>query len=374
MGKSPTDTVTVEAIDQDLTLDNFTSLALLNSITKPSEASFEVGDEGTFNSLMDLTQLGAKFRVVVNSRLRLTGRIEARDSPLDAAGSSVIQFTVRTRMTDAMYASANPKVRTKNTSIKQFILDCYESVGLVESDFIFRADVARDLISGKTTRGGKARKDIDAIKEDQAKVRPPETVHAAVDRHLRRHGFMHWDAPDGRIVVGEPDDEQDPLYRFRLRRDQGVLNNVKSAARTQDVGGAPTILGTYGTGGGRVFTKAKISAIEENDDLVLKGFVRPVVLVDESVKTRQLAERRTRREMANRSRGLDKFTLKFDGLSYAGNGDLTNYSPDTTADLDIQTLGGAVGRFYVEEVAMQVGTQSSHATTIQVVPPGVWSL
>ena len=374
MGRSPTDIVTVEAVDENVTFDKFTSLVLSNSIVNPSEASFEVGDEGTFNSLIELTALGAKFRVFVNSRPRLKGRIEVRNSPLDAAGSSVIQFTVRTRLTDAMYSSADPKVRTKDTSIKQFILDCYATIGLVESDFVFRADVARELITGRATRGGAPRKDIDTIKEDQAKVRPPESPHGAVERHLRRHGFMQWDAPDGRIVIGEPDDAQNPIYRFRILRHGGAQNNLLSAERAEDIGQSPSVLTVGGTGGGRVFSKAKVSAVERRQDVIDRGFVRPVLLVDESIKTNQLAQRRARREMANRTRMLDRFVLRTDGLSYNSGSGPVNYAPDTTCDLNVETLGGAVGRFYLEEVTMQVGATSGQVTKMTVVPPGVWVL
>src|SRR3990167_8752019 len=123
---TPFDTITVEAVAAGgKAFDRFTSVELKASITEPWEAGFELGDDGSWNDLAELTALGAEFRVTVNDRLMLTGRVELRDSPADASGSSVLRFVVRSRLTDAVYASANPATRVKGVSVKEFVTRCY---------------------------------------------------------------------------------------------------------------------------------------------------------------------------------------------------------------------------------------------------------
>lgn len=376
MALSPADQLRVETIDTDAgVFDNFTTFGLRNTILAPSEASFEAGDDRTFNSLIELTNLGANFRVTLNSRPRLTGRVEARDSPQDASRGSVLRFVVRTRLNDAAVASADPRIRVKDTTLRDFILALYDTIGVGEDQFEFRADLGRELITGKASRGGRTPLDIAPLKQDQAKVRPPETVFQAADRHLRRFGFMHWDSPDGKIIVGQPDDTQDPIYRFVVRSSSDQFhNNCLSIRRTEDVGQAATLMGVYGTGGGRVFSKAKVSAVEVNQQLLDAGFNRAVLAVDEGIKTKEFAERRVRREAANRNRTLNRMTVVTDELSYRDGEQRINFGPDTVADLDSELLGGALGAYYVEGVDMTRDPSAGDQTQISCVVKGIWVL
>lgn len=377
MTSSPQDTISVEAVSDgtNSVFDRFTTFMLKNSITSPSEASFESGDDGSFESLRQLTALGSIFRVFVNGRARLTGRVEMRDSTDDPSRSSNIRFVIRTKLTDAVVASCDPKVRTKNASIKEFVLACYATIGVGEDQFIFDPKTSRDLLTGKSSRGARAPRDLAPIKDDQAKVRPPETVFQAVDRHLKRHGFMHWDSPDGKIIVGAPDDTQDPIYRFVQRRTTGSFsNNVISCQEAQDVGQAPTIMSVLGTGGGGGIAKSKISATEANETMVDGEFQRPLLIVDEGIKTKERANRRVRREMAQRTRGLQNLNVICDGLSYRSDGGLVPYAPDTVAELNIERLGGSLGAFYCESVEMTQSPGMADRTILRVVPEGIWVL
>jgi len=371
----PVDRVTLEAVDQNGSVfDAWTSFELRNTMIGGSHASFEVGDAGTYNALEELTRLGSRFKVYVNDKPRLGGKVHTRQSPADAFRASVVQFIVRTFLSEAMVVSADPAVRVEETSIKDFILAVYRTIGATESDFVFEADVARDLITGRATKGGRSPTDLEPIKVDQARVRAPETVHAAVDRHLRRHGFMHWDGPDGKIVVGEPDDEQDPLYYLRLLRGEGAQNNVLSVNRTQDIGTAATLLGVFGQGGGTEFSKAQFQSVEANEDLTNLGFIRPVLIIDESIRTEELAARRARREMGQRSRSLDSWQIEADGLSFRDGREFIPYAPDTVCDILVETHGGAVGRYYVEATQLRLDPHMGAKSSLTIVPPGSWRL
>lgn len=359
----------------DFNFGEWTSFSLTNTIVGPAEASFELGDETGYGRMEQLLELGALLYVTVDDRSRIVGRVEARDSAIDASGSATQRCVVRTRITDALTASAPARVQVRNTSVKDFILALYEGIGLEEADFDFQANVSRDLMTGRTSRGQRTAPDLEPLKIDQAKVKPPEAIFAAADRHLRRHGFLHWDGPDGRIVVAAPDDQQEPVATLRLfNPPNGQHNNVLRAERSQSVADSPTVLGVFGIGGGNDFAKARVSAIQFNEDLIRRGFRRSSVIVDEAVRTKALAEARVRREYSQRSRGLERLTVTVDGLSYREGSELVPWSPDTVVDCVIEPLGGALGAYYVESVQMTRSATASDASVLSLVQRGSWVL
>lgn len=377
MSRSPVDFISVESVDGDLAfaMDQITSFEARRSITSPSEVSMEIGDDGSFLALKELTALGQKFRITLNDRPLLQGRVEMRDSPLDAGQGSVLRFVVRTFLTDALYASADPKVRIKDVSIKQFILAVYAPLGLVERDFVFDARASRDLLTGKTTRGGAAPPDLEALKEDQAKIRPPETIFQAADRHLRRHGLMHWDTSDGRIVVAAPDENQDPIYYLRsFRGPNGSPNNVLRMQRVEDVSDAASSVAVFGWGGARDYQKAKVQFLADETRVLDAGFYRPVVIVDEGVKTLALAQRRATQERSRRARKIDSYRAEMDGLAFDDGSARLPYEIDTVADVITDTHGGSVGRYFVEEVAFHRTPRGGDTTSLTLVGPGSWVL
>jgi prophage tail gpP-like protein len=382
MSRSPLDVVQVNAIglpDEsqqfDFNFRNWTSFCLKNSIVAPSEASFEIGDDTSYGRLSHLCQLGAEFVVMVDDRARMVGRVEAISGPSDARQSTVQSFVIRTRMSDAAYASAPQGLQLKRASIKQFVLACYAGIGLEEKHFDFRGDVSRNLMTGVSTKSPREHRPIEAITTEQAKVNPPETIFTAVDRHLRRHGMMHWDSGDGRIVVAAPDDTQEPVAHLLCRRHpNGQYNNVLSVQRDQDVSQSPTELGIFGVGGGVTFSKSRVSDIVYNEALKRRGFRRSVVIVDEAVKTKQLAGARANREFAMRNRGLDALQITVDGLSFREGSALLPWSPDTTHDVFLEQLGGSLGVYYLESVEMTRNVGVADQSKLTLVKQGVWVL
>lgn len=401
MAESPFDRVTVEAYGRpgstfsDFNFDAWTSFALSNSIVSPAEAAFELGDVTGWDRMEELVGLGAQFRVFVDDRLRLTGRVEQLTSTSDARQSATQRFCVRTKLSDAIVSSAPQNVRMQNRTVREFLLALYADIGLVEGDFDFRGDVSRDLMTGRITRGADSkgkRRSVDGrpladplpgfealdATDAEAKAQPTESLFDCAARHLRRHGLMHWDGPDGRIVVAAPNDQQEPSGVLRMLRGSGPgdaqFNNVLSAERDQDVSKAPTVLGLFGTGGKASFARSKVSATVRNDDLIARGFKRRIGIFDEGVTTKALATRRAAHEFAQRNRGLDRFTILVDGLSYRDGVDPVPWAHDTTVDLIVEELGGAVGLYYVEDVQMTRDATNGDATKLSVVKQGVWQL
>lgn len=378
----PLDTVRVEVIGSGTVaggqLDNFTSLLIRNDITMPSEASFEVGDDGTWRSLGNIFEPGVEFQVFVNNTPRLRGRVEMNDVPFDPRAGAVVRFTVRTKLSDAMFASADQRTRVRGVSIKDFILALYKPLGYTEADFVFDQSVSRNLLTGKSRQQGETPKDLEPIKPDEARVKPPESIYAAADRHLRRHGLMHWDDPTGKIVVGAPNDEQEPTFTFNMFRDPGAagnkVNNVLGATRTRDWSGVPAIVGVFGRGGKRDFTKARVAGFAEARDVSDAGFFRPVTIIAEGIRSRDLADRAAARELAARSKRKDAFAIDVDGFSWWDGQGQTIYAPDTVADVNTDVAGGNAGAFYLHAVTLMRDATNGDTASLELVKRGIWRL
>lgn len=368
------DTVRIESEDGS-SFNIFNSLSIVNDLTAPSEAAFEVGDDGTWNELEEITGLGQKFKVFVNDRLRLSGRVELNDIPVDAGNGAVTRFTVRTLMADAMYAAAMPNIKYKSTSIKEFILSLWSPLGVTESDFIFKADVSRNLMTGTSSDGTKSPVELEELKEEQAKVNPPETIAQASERHLKRHGIMIWDAPDGKLVVGAPDDLQTILYQFRMfgEPSRRNLNNVISIQRTRDASGVPGFVYMAGTGGSKDWTKSKVRGFAYQD-LILKKFYRPVIIVSEGLKNEKLAQHQAERELTSRSQRLDTWTVNVDGLSFFDGMQRYQYAIDTTAEIISSVAGGPSGAYLVTRVQLNRNVNEGDTAELTVIKRGLWRM
>lgn len=377
MTTRPNDTVVIEAdtgAGFDFLVDRATSFEITNDLLQPAQCLVEIGDDGTWNAATDAMRTGNKFAVSVNGQRRLSGRMIAKRMPLSVDTGATAQLTIRTSMADAAYASCSPSINIRKGTLKDALLQAYEPLGLVESDFIFDADLAVDIMTGKGT--GARAVSLDDIKEDQAKVSPPESIYAFVERHLNRFHLSHWDAVDGRIVVGAPNDEQAPMYSLRsLTGPAGQFNNVVRAERIEDYEGVPSILGVFGAGGGKSYAKAKVSASETDDALTEAGIYRPVLVIDESVKTQGQAESRVAREMSIRSRQRDAWRLELDGLSHWDGQVAIPWGIDTVADVQCDLASGpASGSYLVTRCTLRGDAESGFTTSLDLVAKGIWRL
>lgn len=359
----------------EMNFKDWTSFSMTSSMVQPAELSLELGDDTGWDRLQDLVQLGAEFACFVGDRPRMAGRVEAVSAPSSAGGSSTQQVVIRTKLSDAVFASAPQGMRLARATIKDFIVAAYSAIGFTEDDFDFQGDVSRDLMTGVDSRGKRPPPAFETLTIEDAKVMTTESVFAAVDRHLRRHGLLHWDGPDGRIVVAAPDDQQDPAYRLRSRRPPNArANNICEISRDFDVSTAPTQLGMFGKTGGGNFTKAKVGSVIQNTDLVRAGFRRAVIFIDESLKNKAQTLHRASREFSARSRGLERLNVKVDGLQYREGNALLPWTPDTTVDVTAEQLGGALGTYYLESVTFSRNASQGDTTMLSLVKQGAWVL
>jgi prophage tail gpP-like protein len=353
----------------------FNSINITNDITAPSEASFDVGDDGSWAELADILKHGTRFRVFLNDRLRMTGRVHVRQSPTSTGGGAVIQVTIRTKLSDARFASADPRTRVENTSIGDFIYALYKPLGYERDAFVFAANVERNVMTGVGAKGIVAPADLEPIKQDQAKVNPPETIFDAAARHLKRYGLMHWDTPNGQIYVGRPDDQQQPIYDLRLRRGSaGRGNNLASAQRVQDWSDAPTTVTVFGTRNGKDLFNAPLRGGAGNIDIIDAGFYRPVLIQNESAKNQAQVDSQAKRERSARSKKLDAWECAVDGWSYWDGQKQIPWGTNTTANLSVDTAGGAQGRYYLQKVAVSLTPGGGQTASLSLVAPGTWEI
>lgn len=420
--KRPDDTITIESVGGEVSVvvDRAMNYELAMSLRQPSIARFEVGDDRTWGAWRDVTRIGGQFRILVNNQPRLKGRMLTRNMPLSSDAGATVQLTVRTHLADAAFTACTPGLEVRGVTLQKLVLLAFERQGLTEADFDFRADLARDVITGRRSgqpnaaagirarlarleqdtsasleeitrqkrvlnqslQGAETRPvvpDLVEIQVAQANVQPGETVRAFVDRHLYRHGLMMWDGSDGRIVIGHPDDSQTPLYLLACLRDraQSAANNIESASRLEDYEQVPTALWVYGRDGGKGYAvKGSVKASER--DAVLSAIEPPldriVMILDQGVKTQELAEARARREMLGRSLAKDAWVLQTDGFSYWSGRERIPYAIDTVAELRVDLAERADGPYLIHECVMNGTPAGGHSTRLTAVGKGIWVL
>jgi prophage tail gpP-like protein len=369
------DTVHVEIVGGDR-LDNFTSLQISNDLMSPSEAAFELGNDGTWAELEEQIAHGTEYKVFINDRLRLTGRVEVQDLPVDAMAGSVTRFTVRTKLADAAFASALPNLRVKDTSIKEFILALYAPLGYTEADFLFDPATARDLLTGRDTagKGSPVQVDLEPMTEAEAKVNPPETVYVAADRHLRRHGLIHWDAPDGFIVVSAPNDQQEPIYKLICNKADGRGNNVLGFTPTRDWSGVPSSVTLIGSNIKRGTSRKRVGAIEIEPQVTAAGFYRPVIVPAEGVRTAAKATRAAAREMSARRKQMDAIVAEVDALSFWDGYENVGFGVDVVMAVESDVAGGPLGPYFVHQVVCSRDADNGDRTNLVMLKKGLWTL
>ncbi len=379
MARRERDTVRIESVqggDFSIVVDRCTQYEVVNDLTAPSAARFELGDDGTWSVIRDAIAIGGRFQVSVNDKPRLTGRLLTRNLAVSADAGGTVQVVVRTRLADAMFTTIDPKIGTKNTTLEALVLAAFDRMQLTRADFIFATDLARDLFTGRG-RGGSATPDLSAMKEDEARPHPPETVYSFVDRHLSRFHLMMWDAPDGRIVIGAPDDKQRPLYLMSAHRGRaGLTNNLLSATKTEDFEEVPAEMWVFGVGGGKDQARARIKFVTVDPTLAaVEPFLdRTAMVIDESIVTQAQAEARARRELMRRRLMSDSWVLETDGLSYWTGTERIPYGVDTVADVRVDVAGGANGAYLVYQTKLTGSADRSHTTQLTCCGKGIWAL
>ena len=369
--------VTIESTNgkgRPVRVDRNTSYEALTDMTGPSEARLELGDNGTWSAIRDAISIGRQFRLAINDRSIVTGRLLARTVPTSADSGTTVQISIRTALADAAFTSCNP-VNVQGATLESLVLNAYSTIGVDIDRFEFNADMARNVLTGRGGRSSGA-VDLAAITEEDARVQPPETVFAFVDRHLRRFGLMHWDGPDGTIVFGKPNDTQPAIYTLQSLRASPRGNNVISATRTEDYEGVPSSLSVYGRGSKWDYQHATIKATLTDPTLSALDptLPRQTMVLDESVASVNQAIARAKREMAERSRSKDAWEVTVRGWTFRdASGALVPWATDTVSKLVVDSVSSVSAPYYIWRVHRTGNVQSEHTAQLSLSAQGVWS-
>lgn len=378
MASRPRDEITVETSSGACRI--FHEIEISNDYTEATRATFSTGDDGSWPSISQIVEPGEEVRITLNGRVAFAGRWEENHAPNDPHSGSKVKSVARTRMADAHYASAAMDTRVTDVSLKTFLISLFKQVGFVESDFVFDASAVRNLLTGEG--GGKSVAPIEGVTEGKAKIQPKETVWDAAERHAKRHHARIWCAGDGRVVVGVPNDQAEPVYRFVCRRGRGQTdgNNVMSAERGRDWSEVPSSVEVTG-----------MVAVEDEDDKPLRAlatdvdlaavnqrsrhFHRRVSMPIEGVKSQANAQAQAERELASRSKKKSTWTVTVDGWSFWNGQKLIPYAIDQTVDVDIEVVGAeAHGRFLVHKLTRTIDPHRGATSKLELLAPGILSM
>lgn len=358
--------------------DRYSSLEITNDIVGPTEATLELGDDTAWPELSRMVAPGKEWRVVLNGQPRLKGRAEVNEVPASATGGIGLSLTIRTKLSDARFNTADEKIRVEKSSVKDFVLACYEPLGYSEPDFLFAPFTARDLLTGAQGGGGSPA-DLEPLKVDQAKVQPGETIYDAVERHLGRFHATHWDAPDGRIVVGVPDDTQAPLYRLQAKRGAASRgNNLLSVRRIRDWSEVARSVTVTGQDRGQTSARKRVRATAVDDDVDAVAsetghFNRQLLVSGSQARQQSHAEALAQRELSVRQRRKSGLEAKVDGWSFWDGSQQIPWANDTTTNVDIDAFGvESKSRYLITRVTLALSTTGSATTSLTMVSPGIW--
>jgi len=353
----------------------FQSVSLTQDLYDTSTAVFEIGGDEAWEALESVVRQGQEFRVTLNGRLQMTGRAEVNEIPVTSNDGASITLTCRTKMADARYASADPKLRFKDVSIKDFVLAAYKPLGYLESDFVFSAYADVNLVTGRA-KGSPAPVDLAPLKADSLKVNPPETIFDCVSRVLKRHHAMHWDGADGRILVGSPAIDTAVLYNFQcIRANGGAGNNVLSAKRIVDWSEVASEVSVHGTTPGTDISKAAFRGLAVDLDLLAEAarsghFARRVLIPADGVKSQKQAEAQAARELAARSKRKNAWEFELDGWTFWNGHESIPFSINAMSACRVDTIGGkANGKFLITTMTRTLSVENGATTRITLVDP-----
>jgi hypothetical protein len=362
--KRPIDRITIVGDAGEWEL--FERVEITHDLSSPSVATIALGDDGAYSQMLSTMRPGSKWSLWIGNALQLAGRVEVFDWPADESGIKV-GLTIKTKLSDAQYASASTSTRVYDTSIEDFIVQLFAQIGYKREDFIFEGSTRVDLMSGKKSKVSKASTTLEPIDAKAAKVSPGETIFEAASRHLERHGLLLLDHPDGRIQIYRPDLKADPHYRFFLRRSgpETQANNILRARPSLDWSESPSEVVVYGVTWGAELEKAPIFAKVTNDEVQARFsetgmFARRVIQVQNQLRTAEQARNKARREMSNLRRRQDAWTIDTDGAGYFDGEKEVQFCPGTIINVDVEgTQDADYFCHHVRIVSDENGTVSS---------------
>lgn len=197
-------------------------------------------------------------------------------------------------------------------------------------------------------------------------VRPQsgETVWEYLDRHARRNGLLMSMDAQGRLVFCGLQYDQHPSYRL-TRRIHGNRreNNVLSGGRRVDGSDVYKTVRVYGRAKGKDKARSpyKGEAIDKSEFAL--SYERTLLVTDNSIKTKQDAQKRAEFELAKSKQGVDALEYTVSGHSAGG----LIFATDTVAHVEDE-VSGINGAYYVTARTFTRSASAGPLTSLKLVP------
>jgi prophage tail gpP-like protein len=223
---------------------------------------------------------------------------------------------------------------------------------------------ARAAARAQRGHGGLTQPEIQRVSVRDARPRMRETVWEFIDRHCRRFGVMCWVDARGRLVIGAPDYDQEPIMRLvrTLAPTAEEPNNILEGGSTERWDGLSSEVTVYGRAHGQDGSRSRFVGHATNPNVDVH---RPVVIHDPSCRTTEEAQRRADEELGRQRE--DAFFLEYD-VPHHGQGSRL-YAIDTVLDV-LDEEAAVEGLFYVVGRTFTCSRQEGAKTRLRLVPLG----
>jgi len=367
----PTDRVSIKAGGK--VFDQIEKVEITWDLSAPAQAVIQFGDEGAWAQLGSAFQPGTPWTVAVNDMPMISGRAELLELDGDDHGI-VCAIAIRTRLSDALVASADTSIVVAGVSVAEFMVAALSTIGYTSSDFVVDHRTAAVLLSGAPSKTSPQKTDLEPIQVPQAKIQPGESIMEAVTRHADRHGLIVCDLPNGRIGVFRPDPDASPYYYLRLKRGSAAdrrANNIVKIHRSCDWTQVPSEVVVYGQTWGGELAKAPIHSSAGNPEVLARAaetghFNRRVVTVQNQIQNNDQARRKASKLLSSLVSRQDAWDIVTDGLTYWDGSKQTRWAITAIASIECDVMGAPAGNYFVNRVRMKQDDQGS-TTTLSVV-------
>lgn len=355
-------------------LDAIERFEIIHELGGPAQATLTVGDDGSWGELGQMFAPGTDWKVYVDGAIQITGRVEVEELDGGLETGIGVRVTIKTKLSDAFFATADAGVKVVGASIKDFIVSLFEPLGYSQSDFIFTTYAVRDLMSGK--RGNSDQNppaDLEPIQVPQAKVQPGESIFDVASRHLERHGLMLWDSPDGKIVIGAPDNESPISYRLACKRGEpSKANNLSRFKRIRDFSDSPSEVWVYGQTWGADIAKSSLFGVAPNLDVLKVAsetghFRRKAIRVMNQIRSQEQARAKAARELTMMRMRQDAWSVRCDGLSHWDGSQQVKWALAAMAEVDSDVLGGPQGSYMIHKLRLTGDTNAGTFSDLELV-------
>lgn len=384
-------------------LSTWQSYEITSDLTTPADAfSLTVPMTGTYDQRRDVIRAmreGVRVSVYISAEpdagttieaLQMTGIIDNL-SVTGGRGGTVLRIQGRDNGGLLTSAMVDPRLTvTSSTRLVALIGDLIsdfgmevvtdtalarqELTGMSQSESAAALGRARARSGGSAStraaararrgHGGLTRPEVERVSVRDARPRMRETVWEFIDRHCRRFGVMCWVDARGRLVIGAPDYDQEPIMRLvrTLAPTTEEPNNILEGGSTERWDGLSSEVTVYGRAHGQDGSRSHFVGHATNPNVDVH---RPVVIHDPSCRTTEEAQRRADEELGRQRE--DAFFLEYD-VPHHGQGSRL-YAIDTVLDV-LDEEAAVEGLFYVVGRTFTCSREEGAKTRLRLVPLG----